>query len=65
VPAASLDRLATGHWSDPMSGKLPVYDEVMDSQWSRPPAFPSGAAGLVSTIDDYLGLRWSWFASAQ
>jgi CubicO group peptidase (beta-lactamase class C family) len=29
--------------------------EVSDSphgQWSRPPAFPDGAAGLVSTIDD-------------
>jgi CubicO group peptidase (beta-lactamase class C family) len=22
--------------------------------WSRPPAFPSGSGGLVSTIDDYL-----------
>src|SRR5436305_2374838 len=26
----------------------------MGSQWSRPPPFPSGAGGLVSTIDDYL-----------
>ena len=25
-----------------------------DGQWSRPPAFPSGAAGLVSTADDFL-----------
>ena len=23
-------------------------------QWSRPPAFPSGAGGLVSTVDDFL-----------
>ena len=23
-------------------------------QWSEPPAFPSGAGGLVSTVDDYL-----------
>jgi CubicO group peptidase (beta-lactamase class C family) len=54
VPAASLDRLATSYWTDPQSGKLTVYDEARDGQWSHPPAFPSGAAGLVSTIDDYL-----------
>ena len=54
VPAASLDRLATSYWPDPTSGELAIYDEARDSQWSRPPAFPSGAAGLVSTIDDYL-----------
>ena len=23
-------------------------------EWTRPPAFPSGAAGLLSTVDDYL-----------
>ncbi len=54
VPPASLDRLATSYWTDPASGKLVVYDEAMGDQWSRPPAFPSGAGGLVSTIDDYL-----------
>ncbi len=54
VPAASLDRLATSYWTDPQSGQLVVYDEAKGGQWSRPPAFPSGAGGLVSTIDDYL-----------
>jgi CubicO group peptidase (beta-lactamase class C family) len=54
VPDASRDRLATSYWTDPASGKLTVYDEAKGSQWSRPPAFPSGAGGLVSTIDDYL-----------
>jgi CubicO group peptidase (beta-lactamase class C family) len=54
VPAASLDRLATSYWTDPESGKLVVYDEAEGGQWSRQPAFPSGAGGLVSTIDDYL-----------
>src|SRR5438876_6395586 len=54
VPDASRDRLATSYWTDPASGKLTVYDEAKSSQWSRPPAFPSGAGGLVSTIDDYL-----------
>jgi CubicO group peptidase (beta-lactamase class C family) len=54
VPEASLDRLATSYWRDPTSGKLTVYDEARGGQWSHPPAFPSGAGGLVSTIDDYL-----------
>jgi CubicO group peptidase (beta-lactamase class C family) len=54
VPAASLDQLATCYWTDPDSGELVVYDEAEGGQWSLPPAFPSGAGGLVSTIDDYL-----------
>src|SRR6266496_1965327 len=54
VPEASLDRLATSYWTDPTSGKLTIYDEAVGGQWSRPLAFPSGAGGLVSTIDDYL-----------
>jgi len=54
VPEASLDRLATSYWTDPESGELTVYDAAEGGQWSRPPAFPSGAGGLVSTIDDYL-----------
>jgi CubicO group peptidase (beta-lactamase class C family) len=28
-----------------------VYD-APEGQWTKPPAFPSGGAGLVSTIDD-------------
>src|SRR5437870_3101049 len=54
VPTPKLDRLATSYWTDPESGELAVYDEAEGGQWSRPPAFPSGAGGLVSTIDDYL-----------
>jgi len=54
VPEALLDRLATSYWTNPASGELVVYDEAAGGQWSREPAFPSGAGGLVSTIDDYL-----------
>ena len=36
------------------TGALELYDDAADGQWSRPPAFPSGAGGLVSTVDDYL-----------
>ena len=49
VPASKLDRLATSYGID-----LEPNDGVENSQWSRPPAFPDGGAGLVSTVDDYL-----------
>jgi CubicO group peptidase (beta-lactamase class C family) len=54
VPAAKLDRLATSYWANAGTGALDLHDDVDDSQWRRPPAFPDAAAGLVSTIDDYL-----------
>jgi len=54
VPVSTLDRLATSYWVAPETGALVLYDEAVGGQWSRPPAFPSGAGGLVSTVDDYL-----------
>jgi CubicO group peptidase (beta-lactamase class C family) len=54
VPGHKLNRLATSYWTNFVSGKIEVYDEAEGGQWSRSPAFPSGAGGLVSTIDDYL-----------
>jgi CubicO group peptidase (beta-lactamase class C family) len=53
VPAAKINRLATSYWTNFHTGKLEVFDQAAGGQWSRPPAFPSGAAGLVSTVDDY------------
>lgn len=54
VPGDQLGRLTALYWSNPFSdeGGEVVYD-TPDGQWSHPPAFPSGAGGLVSTIDDY------------
>lgn len=54
VPPEKLDRLATGYWINHDTGGLELFDEPESGQWSRPPAFPSGAAGLVSTADDFL-----------
>lgn len=54
VPPDKLNRLATSYARNDESGALDLYDGVDDSQWSIPPAFPSGAGGLVSTVDDYL-----------
>jgi CubicO group peptidase (beta-lactamase class C family) len=49
--ASEVDRLGTCYGIDPASRQRFVYDPP-DGQWSKPPAFPSGAAGLVSTLDD-------------
>jgi CubicO group peptidase (beta-lactamase class C family) len=54
VPAAMLDRLATSYMVNPASGALVLHDGVENSRWGRPPAFPDGGGGLVSTVDDYL-----------
>jgi CubicO group peptidase (beta-lactamase class C family) len=47
--AADTGRLATAY--ENVDGKLTVRDRP-DGQWSRPPRFPDGAAGLVSTAAD-------------
>jgi CubicO group peptidase (beta-lactamase class C family) len=49
--AHDVDRLATAYAAS--ADGLSVWDEP-DGQWSRPPAFGDGAAGLVSTVDDLL-----------
>jgi CubicO group peptidase (beta-lactamase class C family) len=54
VPAEKISRLATSYWTNFQTGAFEVYDPAENGQWSRPPAFPSGAGGLISTADDYL-----------
>ncbi|MBV8652557.1 MAG: serine hydrolase, partial [Alphaproteobacteria bacterium] len=54
VPEDRLGRLATAYIADPAGGGLTVCDAARGGQWSRPPSFPSGGGGLVSTADDYL-----------
>jgi len=49
--AADTSRLATAY--EKVDGELTVRDQP-DGQWSRPPRFPDGAAGLVSTAEDLL-----------
>lgn len=53
VRPTDIDRFATSYWTDPETGALGVFDEPT-GQWSTPPAFPSGGAGLASTADDFL-----------
>jgi CubicO group peptidase (beta-lactamase class C family) len=47
----SISRLPPQYTRD-AAGELVVYDPP-DGQWAAPPAFPSGAGGLVSTAGDY------------
>ncbi|GGQ20166.1 serine hydrolase [Streptosporangium pseudovulgare] len=53
VPADQIDRLPTLYAPDPQTGEFLVWDEAEGGRWSRPPAFPGGGGGLVSTVDDY------------
>jgi CubicO group peptidase (beta-lactamase class C family) len=53
VPASKLDRLAGIYRFDHQCRRLDPFDDELDSEYGDPPAFESGAAGLVSTIDDY------------
>ncbi|HEU4999387.1 MAG TPA: serine hydrolase domain-containing protein [Lapillicoccus sp.] len=63
VPAADLSRLGP-LWTPAQPGDEPsVYDEA-DGQWSRPPAFPNGADGLVSTVDDVVAFGQGLFGAA-
>ena len=48
---SETDRLATAYGGKPEG--LVVWDRP-DGQWSRPPAFGDGAAGLICTADDLL-----------
>jgi CubicO group peptidase (beta-lactamase class C family) len=49
--AGDTGRLATAY--ERRDGELAVSDPP-DGQWSRPPRFPDGAGGLVSTAEDLL-----------
>ncbi|MFG2616723.1 serine hydrolase domain-containing protein [Streptomyces sp. NPDC048507] len=51
VPPDRLGRF-TGHYRRGSAGGPPELIDAPDGQWSRPPAFPSGAGGLVSTAPD-------------
>ena len=51
VPAGQAHRLAGQYRAGQDGGLEPT--EPDPAAWTRPPAFPSGAGGLVSTLDDW------------
>jgi CubicO group peptidase (beta-lactamase class C family) len=54
MPSEQVARLPSNYMTDSRTGKMELQTTSGPSLWTRPPVFPSGAAGLVSTIDDYL-----------
>jgi CubicO group peptidase (beta-lactamase class C family) len=53
VPANKRDRFTASYVVDPLGKSLALFD-APGGEWSAPPNFPSGAGGMVSTVDDYL-----------
>lgn len=53
VPSGKLDRLAIAYRMDYETNSVVIFDDARSSRWSRPPPFPAGGSGLVSTVDDY------------
>jgi CubicO group peptidase (beta-lactamase class C family) len=54
MPADVTRRLPSHYMTNPQTGKMELQTLSAPSEWTKPPAFPSGAAGLLSTVDDYL-----------
>ena len=54
MPGEKTSRLPSYYMTDFQTGKLQLQTLSAPSEWTNPPAFPSGAAGLLSTVDDYL-----------
>jgi CubicO group peptidase (beta-lactamase class C family) len=50
IPADKIGRTVTGYF--PQDGKLVLFD-APDGRYTRPPAFPAGDSGLVSTAEDF------------
>jgi CubicO group peptidase (beta-lactamase class C family) len=54
IAAEKLNRLTPVYWANATTKALDVFDGASDTAYARPPAFPSGAGGLLSTADDFL-----------
>ena len=54
LPAEHAGRLPSHYMTNFQTGKMELQTLSTPSEWTRAPAFPSGAAGLLSTVDDYL-----------
>jgi CubicO group peptidase (beta-lactamase class C family) len=55
LPAEEAEELPEWYMTDFATNQLTVQSSP-PSLWSRPPVFPSGSAGLVSTVDEFLTL---------
>ena len=53
VPKDKQHRFATAYMQDNAARQLKVFDPPVTGRFSNPPVFENGAAGLVSTADDF------------
>src|SRR5437870_6355638 len=53
MSSAQTSRLPSYYMTDFRTSKLELQSLSSASEWTKPPVFPSGAAGLLSTVDDY------------
>src|SRR5215472_9355809 len=54
MPAEQAHRLPSQYTTDFRTGTVALQTITGADVWTRPPLFPSGAGGLLSTADDYL-----------
>jgi CubicO group peptidase (beta-lactamase class C family) len=54
LPAELTQSLPSHYMTNFETGQLELRTVSTPDEWTRPPAFPSGAGGLVSTVDDFL-----------
>jgi CubicO group peptidase (beta-lactamase class C family) len=54
LPAELTRSLPSYYVTNFETGKLEPRSVSTPEEWAQPPAFPSGASGLVSTVDDFL-----------
>jgi CubicO group peptidase (beta-lactamase class C family) len=54
LPAELTQKLPAYYMASAETGQLEERNVSTPDEWTRPPVFPSGAGGLVSTVDDFL-----------
>jgi CubicO group peptidase (beta-lactamase class C family) len=54
MSASDVGRLPDQYMPDFQTGRLQLYTASSADVWTKPPVFPSGAGGLLSTVDDFL-----------
>jgi len=54
LPAELTHTLPSYYLTNFETGQLELRNVSTADEWSRPPVFPSGAGGLLSTVDDFL-----------
>ncbi|MFI5494619.1 serine hydrolase domain-containing protein [Actinoplanes sp. NPDC051859] len=53
LPADRARELPAHYMTDPETQRLVEHTDTGPEVWSSPPVFPSGAGGLVSTVDEF------------